>query len=89
MDEEKRMEWLDGQTLTIPVEEFIQMRLEMAEMKNKYSQVCSVKWRLESELNEVRAALTDAKSQIKEMLGIQDEADKLADLQFEKGVTNA
>lgn len=89
MDEEKRMEWLDGQTLTIPVEEFIQMRLDMAEMKNKYSNVCSVKWRLESELNEVRAALTEAKSQIKEMLGIQDEADKLADLQFEKGVTNA
>ena len=30
MDEEKSYEWLEGQNITIPVEAFINLRLELA-----------------------------------------------------------
>lgn len=69
MDEEKNMEWLEGQTITIPVEEYIKMRLELASLDDKYTRALNDKWNLDS-------ALSDAKKQIKELLGIDEEEKK-------------
>ena len=66
MDEENKMEWLEGQTLTIPVEVYINMRLDLEEVKSKYSAVCSCKWRLESEIDDLKKELAIEKDIIKE-----------------------
>lgn len=67
MDEEnKSMEWLEGQTLTIPVEVYINMRIDLEDVKSKYSAVCSHKWRLESEIDDLKKELAIEKDIVKE-----------------------
>ena len=66
MDEENKMEWLEGQTITVPVEEFINMRIELEDAKRKYSDLCSRKWKLESEIDDLKKELAIEKDIIKE-----------------------
>ena len=68
MEENNNMEWLEGQTITIPVEVFIKMRIEMAEQKQKEDKLYHRAW-------DAEASLREAKAQIKELLGIEEEED--------------
>lgn len=74
-NENKSTEWLESQMMTIPVEEFIKMRLQMAEQGHKEDRLYHRLWDTEKECDELKAALEDAKKQIKELLGI-NEAEK-------------
>lgn len=64
--------WLDGQTMTIPIEEFIKLRLEMAQLEKKNDDLYSRIWSAESRLEETQKNLDDAKAQISELLGIKE-----------------
>ena len=79
--EEERMDWLDGQTLTIPIEKFIKMRLEHEETKRNFSESNHKRWKLEDELKETKEALEEAKKQIRKLIGIEEGAD--ADVESE------
>ena len=80
MEEETRMDWLEGQAMSIPVEEFIKLRIELASLKARCSELCSNKWDLQREIEALkeenvllRKNLDDAKSQIKKLLGVDEE----------------
>jgi hypothetical protein len=64
--------WLDGQTMTIPIEEFIKLRIEMAQLEKKNDDLYSRIWSAESRLEETQKNLDDAKAQIAELLGIKE-----------------
>lgn len=64
--------WLDGQTMTIPIEEFIKLRIEMAQLEKKNNDLYSRIWSAESRLEETQKNLDDAKAQIAELLGIKE-----------------
>lgn len=64
--------WLDGQTMTIPIEEFIKLRIEMAQLEKKNDDLYSRVWSAESRLEETQKNLDDAKAQIAELLGIKE-----------------
>lgn len=72
MEENNKMEWLEGQTMTIPVEEFINLRLELAKLNEKNDNLYHRIWSTEAELKETQDALAEAKKQIKELLGINE-----------------
>lgn len=65
MDEEMKNEWLEKQTMTIPIEVFINMRLKLAELEQKYNDALSRAWTAEGNL-------IKAKEQIKELLGVKE-----------------
>lgn len=65
--------WLDGQTMTIPIEEFIKLRLEMAQLEKKNDDLYSRIWSAESRLEETQKNLNDAKAQIAELLGVKEQ----------------
>ena len=73
MDEERKS-WLDGQTLTVPVEEFINMRIELSKLEEEKHQAWRRKFELDDELEKTQAALEDAKKQIRELLGVDENA---------------
>lgn len=85
MAEEKKMDWLDGQTMTIPIEEFIKIKIEMAEQIQKEDNLYHRIWETEGKLKDTQEALEDAKRQIRELLGVED-PNRLAEMQFERGV---
>ena len=64
--------WLDGQTMTIPIEEFIKLRIEMAQLEKKNDDLYSRVWNAENRLEETQKNLDDAKAQIAELLGIKE-----------------
>ena len=64
--------WLDGQTMTIPIEEFIKLKIEMAQLEKKNDDLYSRIWDSESKLEETQKNLEDAKAQIAELLGIKE-----------------
>lgn len=64
--------WLDGQTMTIPIEEFIKLRIEMAQLEKKNDDLYSRVWSAESRIEETQKNLDDAKAQIAELLGIKE-----------------
>lgn len=64
--------WLDGQTMTIPIEEFIKLKIEMAQLEKKNDDLYSRVWNAESRLEETQKNLDDAKAQIAELLGIKE-----------------
>lgn len=64
--------WLDGQTMTIPIEEFIKLKIEMAQLEKKNDDLYSRIWSAESRLEETQKNLDDAKAQIAELLGIKE-----------------
>ena len=72
-NEKKGMEWLDNQTMTIPIDEFIKMRLQIAEQNNKEDRLYYRLWETEIERDELKKAYEDAKQQIKDLLGINEE----------------
>lgn len=72
MEENSKMSWLEGQTMTIPVEEFINLRLELAKLNEKNDNLYHRIWSAEAELKETQDALAEAKKQIKELLGINE-----------------
>ena len=72
-NEKKGMEWLDNQTMTIPIDEFIKMRLQIAEQNNKEDRLYHRLWETETERDELKKAYEDAKQQIKDLLGINEE----------------
>lgn len=72
-NENRNTSWLDGQTMTIPIEEFIKLRLEMAQLEKKNDDLHSRVWNAESRLEETQKNLDDAKAQIEELLGIKEQ----------------
>jgi septal ring factor EnvC (AmiA/AmiB activator) len=71
-EETNNTSWLDGQTMTIPIEEFIKLRIEMARLEKKNDDLYSRIWSTESRLEETQKNLDDAKAQIAELLGIKE-----------------
>ena len=71
MDKERKS-WLDGQTLTIPVEEYIRMRIDLSRLEDEKHQAWHKKFEAEDELKKMQEALADAKKQIRELLGVDD-----------------
>lgn len=71
-EETNNTSWLDGQTMTIPIEEFIKLRIEMAQLEKKNDDLYSRVWNAESRLEETQKNLDDAKAQIAELLGIKE-----------------
>ncbi len=81
--EENKKNWLEDQTITIPVEEYIKIRIEMATQKQKEDKLWQRAWDAEEKLKETQKALEDAKEVIKQykadierLLGI-DELEKV------------
>lgn len=74
------------------VEEIAQLKAdkEIEEAKRKTTAAYDRAWKAEIERDELRTNLDAAKKQIQELLGMKElEQVKLADMQFEKGVTDA
>jgi hypothetical protein len=71
-EETNNTSWLDGQTMTIPIEEFIKLKIEMAQLEKKNDDLYSRIWSAESRLEETQKNLDDAKAQIAELLGIKE-----------------
>lgn len=65
---EQNNDWLEKQTMAIPIEIYIKLRLELAEMERKYNDTLSRAWAAESNL-------ADAKEQIRELLGMKEGED--------------
>lgn len=63
--EDKREEWLEDQMMQVPIEAFIKIRLQLAELERKYSDAISKTWQAEENLKE-------AKAQIRELLGMKE-----------------
>lgn len=77
--EEKVMDWLAGQTMTIPIEKYIEMRTEMYALQMRNSELCATKWEFETECKalreenkELRMNLDNAKAHIAELIGIKE-----------------
>lgn len=63
--------WLDGQTVTIPIEEFIKMKMEKEQLDRYNTEIHIEKMRLTHELDDTKTALAEAKKQLRELLGIE------------------
>ena len=63
--------WLDGQTVNIPIEEFIKMKIEKEQLDRYNTEIHIEKMRLTHELDDTKTALADAKKQLRELLGIE------------------
>ena len=73
-------EWLDGQMMQVPIEDFINLRMAVSYYIEKIE-------KLESELREAKQNLSDAKEDIRNLIGMKNEhINMLEELQFEKGV---
>ena len=83
--EQERQEWLEKQMMQIPIEYFIELRLQVEKAKAAVDDEMHKRWHLETQLDEAKESLAEAKAQIRQLIGL-DEANRLADLQFEKGV---
>lgn len=64
--EENQKNWLENQTITIPVEEYIKIRIEMATQEQKEDKLWHKAWDAEEKLKETQKALEDAKEVIKQ-----------------------
>lgn len=71
MDEE--MKWLEGQTMTIPVEEFINMRIKMAELEQRNKDLAVEKYDLGDKLEEAHKSVSEYKKQLMDVLGVNKE----------------
>ena len=92
--EQKHERWLDDQSVEIPVRKFRKMIRKIDKLHQLLSESYSERYKLRNELDNRIKELDEAKNVIagyKETmmqgLGIKED-DKLADLQFEKGVSN-
>ena len=92
--EQKYEKWLDDQSVEIPVRKFRKMIRKIDKLHQLLSESYSERYKLRNELDNRIKELDEAKNVIagyKETmmqgLGIKED-DKLADLQFEKGVSN-
>lgn len=72
--EEIREEWLDGQTIEIPVEKYVELRIKIMDTESRYADTLSRLWKLETAKAEVEKNLADAKKQIRELLGMEGES---------------
>lgn len=63
--------WLDGQTVNIPIEEFIKMKIEKEQLDRYNTEIHIEKMRLTHELDDTKTALAEAKKQLRELLGIE------------------
>ena len=73
MDENNKMDWLKGQTIEIPVEEFVQMRLDMAELKQKEDKLFHRVWDAEEKLKDAQEVIKQYKADIERLLGLEKE----------------
>lgn len=99
MDEQKK----ETQVIMIPVKEYRKLirkierlKIELADTKDSNSKRYDWWQEEEARANKLEQELTEAKEVIKgykdsamDKLGLSEEKDALAELQFEKGVTNA
>lgn len=76
MDEEKSYEWLKDQTITVPVEEFINMRLGWEEVKRQRDDMFHEKWEWRSKYDELKNAYETLKADYQKLLGIKEEEGK-------------
>jgi len=65
--------WLEGQTMTIPIEKFIEMKIEMAELERENREVRSEKYELKEQLEEAHKSVSDYKKQLMDVLGVNKE----------------
>lgn len=64
--------WLEDQMMTIPVEEFIKMRIKLAEYEKDLTRERLKNYDLENELKEAHKTVADYKAQMMEVLGVED-----------------
>ena len=77
MEEKREFDWLDGQTITIPVEKFIEMRLEKAKAEQDRIESIHEKWEIRDKYEELQKAYDKLKEDYQKVLGIKEgEADE-------------
>lgn len=87
--EDEKMTWLEGQVMQIPIDKYVDMRIQFFAYIEDMLKLRSENLDLEKEIKDLKIALEDAKAQIKELLGLNElEKAKLTELQFEKGVVS-
>lgn len=64
--------WLEDQMMTIPVEEFIKMRINLAEYEKDLARERLKNYDLGNELKEAHKTVADYKAQMMEVLGVED-----------------
>lgn len=72
MEEEREFDWLDGQTITIPVEKFIEMRLEKAKAEQDRIESIHEKWEIRDKYEELQKAYDKLKEDYQKVLGIKE-----------------
>jgi hypothetical protein len=70
---DKEMSWLKDQTISIPVERFICMITEMADLEKRNSELCRDKYALKDELEQAHNSVADYKKQLMDLLGVNKE----------------
>ena len=72
----------DDQLITVPLKFVLSMKEELFETKHSLKE-------LREHCNELETNLKQAKIQIRDLIGMGKESERLADLRFEKGVKDA
>ena len=72
MEEKREFDWLDGQTITIPVEKFIEMRLEKAKAEQDRIESIHEKWEIRDKYEELQKAYDKLKEDYQKVLGIKE-----------------
>ena len=72
MEEKREFDWLDGQTITIPVEKFIEMRLEKAKAEQDRIESIHEKWEIRDKYEELQKAYDKLKEAYQEVLGVKE-----------------
>lgn len=72
MEENNKMEWLEGQTITIPVARFMEIRLEMADQKRKEDELYHRVWDAEEKLRDSQKIIQQYKADMERLLGINE-----------------
>ena len=72
MDEEKSYEWLEGQNITIPVEAFINLRLELAKAVQDRTDAIHEKWEIRDTLDDLQKAYDKLKKDYQKVLGVEE-----------------
>lgn len=74
MEEEKKvMDWLRGQKMEIPIEDYISMRLELAKERQENIKIGAENWDIKEELKKTQAILAETKKELRKVLGIEKE----------------
>ena len=76
MEENNKMDWLEGQVISIPVAKFVEMQLEMSELKQKEDRLWHKAWDAEEKLKDAQDVIKQYKADIERLLGIEKEKEE-------------